>query len=245
MLSIAVHLSGDPTAARDAIAEAEARAAELPFPWGPFSMAYAKTYGGLVLLLAGEYEAADADTAELLELAERHGFTFFIFHAQLQAAIAALRRGETREVEAITQALALWRIAGGEVWVPSFLTEIARHQLGGGDLDGARASLREAEAISGRSGARYWAPETARVLGEARLACGDEGGVEDLRAAAELAAEQGSLVFELRARTALSGAVAGREDLDRLAGLVDSFGDRTGPPEVAAARQALSGEPPR
>ncbi len=245
LFSIAVHLSGDPTAAREAIADAEARASELPFPWGPFSMAYAKAYGILVRKLAGDHEAADAETAELLELAERHGFMFFILHAQLQTAIAALRRGETREVGAITQALALWRIAGGEVWVPSILTEIARDQLGGGDLDGARASLREAEAIGGRSGARFWAPETARALGEARLASGDEGGVEDLRAAAELSAEQGSLVFELRARTALTGAVAGREDLDRLAGLVDSFGDRTGPPELAAARKALSGEPPR
>jgi class 3 adenylate cyclase len=242
--SLAVHLSGDPAAARSAINNAETRAARLPFPWGPFSMAYAKAYGCLIGLLASDHEAADADVAELLELAERHGFMFFTLYGQLQNTIATLRPGATGDPDAVTQALALWRIAGGELWVPAFLTEIAKYQLEGGDLGGARASLREAEAISGRSGARYWAAETARVLGEFRLAAGDAAGVEDLRAAVELAARQGALVFELRARIGLSRAVDGREEFDELAGLVDRFGGRPGPPELAAARQVLSGEPP-
>ena len=165
LLSLAVHLSGDPAAARTAITDAEARAAELPFPWGPFSMAYAKAYGCLIGLLAGDYEAADADVAELLELAERHGFMFFTLYGQLQNTISTLRpQAEAPDPETVTQALALWRVAGGELWVPSFLTRIAEYQLEGGDPDAARASLREADAISGRSGARYWAAETARVL---------------------------------------------------------------------------------
>ena len=140
----------------------------MPFPWGPFSMAYAKAYGCLIGLLANDYEAADADVAQLLELAERHGFMFFTLYGQLQNTIATLRPGAKADPDAVTQALALWRIAGGELWVPAFLTEIAKYQLEGGDLDGVRASLREAVAISGRSGARYWAAETARVLGESQ-----------------------------------------------------------------------------
>jgi class 3 adenylate cyclase len=245
LLSLAAHLSGDPGAARGAIASAESRAAGLPFPWGPFSMAYAKAYGCLIELLAGDYEAADSEVAELLELAERHGFMFFTLYGQLQNTIATLRPGGAGAADAVTQALALWRIAGGELWVPAFLTEIAEYQLERGDLDAARAALREAEAISRRSGASYWAAETARVLGETRLAAGDAAGVEDLRQAVELAEGQGARVFELRARTALSRAVGGREESDRLAGLVDAFGDRPGPPELAAARQALSGGPRR
>ncbi len=245
LLSLAVHLKGDPGAAHDAIVSAERRAAGLPFPWGPFSTAYAKAYGCLIGLLAGDYEAADTDVAELLEVADRHGFMFFTLYGQLQNTIATMRPGGTADAEAVTQALALWRIAGGELWVPAFLTEIAKHQLDGGDLDGARASLREAKAISGRSGAHYWAAETARVLGESRLAAGEPAGVEDLREAVELAARQGAVVFELRARTASIRAVQDREGFDQLAGLVDAFGDRPGPPELAAARQVLSGGPRR
>jgi class 3 adenylate cyclase len=245
LLSLAAHLGGDPAAARGAIADAESRAAELPFPWGPFSTAYTKAYSCLVGVLAGDYAAADAEVAELLEIAERHGFMFFTLYGQLQSTIATLRPGGTADAEAVTQALALWRIAGGELWVPAFLTQIATHQLERGEPEGARASLREAEAISGRSGAHFWAAETARVLGECKLAGGDAAGVEDLREAVELAAGQGALVFELRARTALSRAVRGRGELDELAGLVDTFGDRPGPPELDVARQALSGEPLR
>jgi class 3 adenylate cyclase len=240
LLSLAVQLRGDPAAAKDAIASAESRAAGLPFPWGPFSLTYAKAYGCLIGLLAGDYEAADADVAELLDVAERHGFMFFTLYGELQNTIASLRPGGAADAEAVTQALARWRIAGGELWVPAFLTEIAKHQLDGGDLDGSRASLREAKAISGRSGAHYWAAETARVLGESRLADGEPAGVEDLREAVELATRQGAVVFELRARTASSRTVQDREELDQLAGLVDAFGDRPGPPELAAARQVLS-----
>lgn len=243
LLALAVYLRGDPVAARSANANAAARAATLPFPLGPFSMAYAKAYGCLVSLLAADYEAADADVAELLELAERHGFMFFTLYGHLQNTIATLRPGGTGHPDAVMQALALWRIAGGELYVPAFLTEIAQHLLGSGDLDGARASLREAEAISGRSGARYWAAETARVLGECRLAAGDPAGVEDLLVAADLADRQGALVFELRARLALGRAVGGHRETDELAGLVDAFGDRPGPPELDAARQLLSSQP--
>ena len=244
LLSLAAHLGGDPAAAGRAIAKAESRASGLPFPWGPFSMAYAKAYGCLVGLLADDYEAADADVAELLELAERHGFMFFTLYGHLQNTIAALRADRTATTDAVTQALAVWRIAGGELWVPAFLTEIAKHRLQGGHLDEVRSSLREAEAISSRSGARYWAAETARISGECRLAAGDGAGVDDLRQAVELAAGQGALVFELRARTALSRAVEGRDELAGLAELVDTFGDRPGPPELAAARQVISGQRP-
>jgi class 3 adenylate cyclase/tetratricopeptide (TPR) repeat protein len=242
LLALATHFSGDPAASREAIASAEARAATLPFPWGPFSTAFAKAYSYLIRVQAGDYEAADAEIAELLELAGRHGFMFFTLYGQLQDTLATLRPGETADPDAVTQALALWRIAGGELWVPAFLTRVATHQLERGDVDEARASLREAEAISGRSGARFWAAETARVLGEFRLAAGDAAGVENLREAVELAVRQGARVFELRARTALSRAVQGRGELDELAGLVDTFGNRPGPPELAVARQVLSGE---
>jgi len=240
--SLAAHLSGDPAAAGRAIGRAEERAAVLPFPWGPFSMGWVRAYGCLIGLLAGDHEAADADVAELLELAERHGFMFFTLYGQLQKTIAALRSGATADPDAVAQSLALWRIAGGELWVPAFLTQIATHQLAAGNLDDARASLQEAEAISGRCGVGYWAAETARVLGEARLAAGDAAGLSNLREGAELAARQGALVFELRARTALSRAVDDREERDGLAGLVQMFGDRPGPPELADARLALSGE---
>lgn len=245
LLAVAAHLTGDPVAAQTAIVNAEARAANLPFPVGPFSMGYAKAYACFVSLQAVDYEAADAEVAELLELAERHGFVFWTLYGHLQNAIATLRPGGMGDPDVVTQALALFRIAGGEVYVPGFLTEIAQHLLERGDLDRARAALGEAEAITRRSGARFWAAETARVLGGCRLAAGDTGGVEELRVAADLAGRQRAVVFELRARIALARVVGGRERTDELTRLVDAFGDRPGPPELDAARQLLSGQPLR
>ncbi|HEY7456126.1 MAG TPA: AAA family ATPase [Solirubrobacterales bacterium] len=242
LISIALYLGGDPSGARCAIEEGEARATALPFPWGPFSVAYAKAYGCLVGVLSGEYETADADIEAMLELADRHGFMFFTLFGQVQSEIARLRTGQAEGAEAVTQALALWRIAGGEMWIPAFLTEIATHQLGAGDTGGARASLREAEAICARTGARFWAAETERVHAEVKLAAGDAAGVDSLRAAAELAARQGALVFELRARTGLARAVGGRRERDELTALAARAGEGSDLPELAAARAALAGE---
>ena len=209
LLALVTQLQGDQTGGAQAMANAKARAAKLPFPWGPFSMAFAESYECLLAILARDYEAADAVVAELLELAERHGFMFFTLYGHLQAAIATLRPGAGADLDRVTQSLALWRLAGGELWVPAFLTEIAEQRLRRGDHEAAREALREAEEISERSGARYWAGETARLHGECRLAAGDRGGVEDLGAAADLAARQGARLFELRARTSLSQALEG------------------------------------
>lgn len=204
LLALAIQLRGEPDRAAEAMAKAKARATALPFPWGPFSQAFVAAYACLLAILVRDYPAADAEVTELLAVSERHGFVFFTLYGQLQRAIATLRPGGRADLEAVDQALALWRMVGADLWVPGFLTEIAEHRLRRGDVDGAREFVRDAEAIAEQSGARYWAAETTRVRGECRLAAGDAGGADDLHAAADLAARQGAVLFERRAQAALS-----------------------------------------
>ena len=204
LLALTIELRGEPDRAAEAIAAAKARAMALPFPWGPFSQAFVGAYACLLAILVRDYPAADAEVTGLLAVSERHGFVFFTLYGQLQRAIATLRPGGSADLDTVDQALALWRMVGADLWLPGFLTEIAEHRLRRGDLDGAREFIRDAEAITEQSGARYWAAETTRVRGECRLAAGDAGGADDLRAAADLAARQGAVLFERRAQTALS-----------------------------------------
>ena len=57
-LSASLWLTGRPRAGHDAADHAVARAATLPFPEGPFSMAYAKSYQASIYALGGHHDAA-------------------------------------------------------------------------------------------------------------------------------------------------------------------------------------------
>jgi hypothetical protein len=107
----------------------------------------------------------------------------------------------------------LLRAVGMVVWLPSFM-----------ELDTAESLLADALATEAATGARYWAAELLRQQGLVDLARGDRTGLDRLRAAAAVAAEQGATLLELRALIALVRETGAGPERAALAALVAELG---------------------
>src|SRR5207245_691026 len=198
---------------------AEDRARSLPFPHGPFTLAYVKSYAVMTDVFAGDLDGASAGTHEIREIAERHGYLFWNVCANVHDAIIATRRGDAAGLPQLAMHVGIFRALGAEVLAPTFLTEQSYAHLVTGEYDAALATLRAAEALTERTGAGFVHAETIRLIGLARLSLGDENGVDDLWSAVRIAREQGARLFELRALTSLCANTAharARQELSAL-----------------------------
>lgn len=220
-----------------------ARAVEVagsnPFPIGPFSTCYVLGMQTSVELLMGEVTAARATAARQLEVAERHGLTFWALIANLHASTAAAKGGDEGAVQQSLMTISLLRAVGMHVWAPSFLGTVAAIQLERGDPAGAEVSTAEALAVAEATGAHYWTPELHRVRGVARLVLGDPEGLDELREAVDRAAAGSAELLELWARTSLVGHSDDPSDRTALAALLDRLPLPSGAPAHVAAAAAL------
>ena len=129
-------------------------------------------------------------------------------------------------------------LLGMDLWSPWGFSVLAETCLLGGDSEGALVYVERASAEADRTGALFWAAETERIRGLARLARGDREGMHDLAEAAAVASRQGARLFELRAN--LDMVRNGEEDrLTRIRDLLTTLPSTGGLPEVEAARELL------
>ena len=84
-------ITGRPREAHEAGDRAVARAATLPFPEGPFSMAYAKSYLAWMYAVGGHHETAARIAGEVREIGRRHGFVFWESTGEIHLALAEFR----------------------------------------------------------------------------------------------------------------------------------------------------------
>jgi class 3 adenylate cyclase len=239
-LAFALSLAGASVDARDALARADARADRVPFPHGPFTKAYARTFGAMVSSADGDFDEAQAAVLEISEIADRHGFLFFSMCGAVQTAILSARQQQPFSTGLLEGAIAMWRATGADVWTPCFITELAGTHLEQGNAKLAIPLLTEAVAMAEHTGARFWQALTLALLGQARLVEGDTTGAADLEAAVALAAVQGAKLFEVMARTAQVRLLGDRDAAKALKVLLDSFDPRMTTPVLQAARDALA-----
>jgi hypothetical protein len=207
--------------ARAVLSEALEHAQTMAFPVGPFTACYALAMRSAVELMYGEIDQGTAAAAQLCALADRHGFTFWSLFGGMYQAMAEHGAGDAAAGERAAMMVALLRAAGTLVWVPTFDSILAEDHLAQDRPDAARPLLEDAMDIATQTGACFWSAEVQRQRGEVALATGEADGLDRLRAAAELAAEQGAALFELRARTAVCRAgPADDQERARLADLL-------------------------
>jgi predicted ATPase len=142
--------------------------------------------------------------------------------------------------------MTVWRFTGVDAWTPAFLVEQAKLQLLAGNVEGALTTLRQSRELAHASGGLLYAAEIERLMGEAQVRLGDASGVERIAAAVGIAGEQGTKLFELRARTGLRRHDPAREDGKALAALlaeIEQGGPMDSPlaprADIDAARAAL------
>jgi hypothetical protein len=229
------------------LVRAETRAAEWPFPYGVYTRGNVGVIRAVVHRDLDDFARSDDAAAEVIELGDRHGFTFWTLAGNLAAALNGALRGEASADDRVGALLMVWRFSGVDLWLPYFLTQYGRAQLRRGDCDSALVTLGEAAAVAERTSSLLFGAETARLTGLAHVARDDHAaGTASLAAAVELAAAQGAAFYEMRARTALRLHDPAQDDGTRLAELLADI-EGAGPADgvlrptadIDAARSAL------
>jgi hypothetical protein len=219
------------------------RAAGLPFPYGPHSSVSAQSMAALGWGFLGDEERTREVWSEVRALAQRHGILAFELVANVGDALVASLFGEPGTSGHAAVMIEVWKATGVLMFMPCYGATLAKARLREGDHTGAVAAADEHLDFAAQTGTRCADSPLLRLRGEARIAMGDAGGEDDVSRAAELAATQGALLFELQARRSLaecSTDPAARHDLADLVGRIP-----TDPPflDLEAARMLLATSP--
>jgi class 3 adenylate cyclase/tetratricopeptide (TPR) repeat protein len=223
----------------DAVADrALRRAAELSFPYGPFSVSYVNSLLAVTRRLQGNHVGAGRLAAEMVEAGERHGFMLWSLTGAIHGGLSRVHGGDHSGLDQVVESLAVWRsVLVAEVWTPYWLTELAVAQRIAGLHKDALDSLDEALAVAAETGSDFYSAETLRIRGELRGERGHPDALDDTRGALAKAHRQEAPVFELRAAMSLARATSGspraREALETAIG---RFSTDARHPELDEAR---------
>jgi tetratricopeptide (TPR) repeat protein len=194
---------GETDAAQTRLEQAMRRAQSLPsYPRGAFTEAYVASYAALIESLAGRFEQSRELHEQAIAVAQRYGMQFWISTATAGRAIALAHLGEPRAaLEMLDPAMEQWKNLGAGALLPYDLTQRALMHLRLGDLRTALADVDDALARADDTTEHLFTADAhrARAVILRALDPGDSRIRSELLAARALAAEQGALVFELRA----------------------------------------------
>jgi class 3 adenylate cyclase len=246
ILGLLRFLTGDLSAALEAIHVGRVRSESLTFPVGPFSVALVRTYEAGLHRARGDVQAATAAAEEVGRIGARHGFFDWQMVGRMHLAAArAMADGSSNALDEMDDAITTWRAVGGELLIPWLRVELAAGYLARDDLDKAARCLDQAfQGMAG--GQRLALPEALRLRTELRLRvdpAAKPGAEADLREAIAVARAQGTAYFMLRAALSRRRLLhSGTDDLadSALAEAVAAYGDTTDFPELAEARELIA-----
>jgi class 3 adenylate cyclase/tetratricopeptide (TPR) repeat protein len=233
-------ITGSPTEADDIVDRAMARAAGLPFPEGPFSMAYVKSWLAWTHNVGGRHLTAARFAADVLEIGERHGFVFWESAGTIHLAIAehgANRRPDAADV--IATQVALWEFLRSRVLLPYVLTAAAQMRAELGQHELAAVGYESAGQLAEETGSRFYEAERLRLLAGTDLVPRAQAR-QLLDQARELANRQGALLFELRAALDSARLDPTATAVEVLADVAARFATGAGYPELDEARVLLA-----
>jgi class 3 adenylate cyclase len=219
------------------------KAEQLEFPRGPFSAAFVMTYLAWVRMMTGDLEEGREFGRRTMEVGERYRFDYFqLLGGQYKLVPDPDRPSSVDELEMYGQGM---QAMGHGAFRPAYLAIVARNHYYLSNADQASKALDDAMAQVRTSGELVHQPDLLRLRAE--IIAGTrpdrmDDVVADLVAAVELALEQGSVVFALRAANDL--ARLADEDrpadwADRVRSVIDRFPPNSSSPELGAALQLL------
>jgi class 3 adenylate cyclase/tetratricopeptide (TPR) repeat protein len=245
-LALARFMRGDVRGADEQFAAGQQRCDAIEFPRGPFTAAEVESYAAWTLIERGDLGRAAIAAAAVTDIAEGHGFDFWLLVAATeQATIAGLRAldAEPRDAAALAahaQALeglcGMWRMLDVALFLPAFMATVGRLRAAAGDIEGAVASYAETLEFARSTGIRFYEAEVLRL--RAQLLPRDDVSAA-LRAALDVARSQGAAPFELRiARDLLANGDA--DGLALVAEAVTRFAPDARYPELDDARSTVA-----
>jgi class 3 adenylate cyclase len=239
-LGASLWVTGRPRAGQEAADLAITHAATLPFPEGPFSMAYAKAYRAWMSSIGGYHDTAARLAGEVREIGVRHGFAFWETTGEIHLAINEHRlTGRPDALDTVLLHASIWELIRARVFLPYVLTAAAAMRAEVGSLADAEADFAAAGALAEQTGALFFEAERLRLLAAVLPADRSDEATALRTRALVLAEEQGATVFALRA--ALDLARAGAPDgVDHLAAAVARFPAGAGYAELNEAQALLT-----
>jgi class 3 adenylate cyclase/tetratricopeptide (TPR) repeat protein len=242
-LALARFMSADLAGADDSIAQANAVAASLDFPQGPWSAAYAAWLGSWMWIEAGRLDIAEQAVEELRSASATHGFAGWglVGETQLKVleAMRTMRDGApdagvlSAHAEAVGGHADVWQMIQFRLLLPFYLTTTGGLLAAAGDADGARARYEESLALAADTGMRFYDAETMRRM--AHLEPDADALVAKLHEALDLARRQAAKPFELRIALDLHGRL-GDDARPLLRRAIDAYDDGAATSELDDAR---------
>jgi predicted ATPase len=163
---------------------------------------------GFTYILCGDYAAANARSDETIPLAEEKAAALWkawgLFN---QGWVLALTGRAVQAVETMTSAINAWRSTGATVYMPVFLSPLARCCAELGKLNDAWHHIEEALTAVERTKEKWWEAEINRVAGEIALKSPEPDAAkaeEYFDRALVIARQQQAKSWELRAATSMA-----------------------------------------
>jgi tetratricopeptide (TPR) repeat protein len=222
---------------------AYARAAEVPFPRGPFSEAFVSIYEAWLRLSMGDVDAARRCGARAVEIADAFGF--YYLRAVASPYLCLARPDEASDPDALLAAAAVMSDAIGQLaFLPAHYANLAEAYERRGELDRALKAVDEGINIVDRTGERLHLSNLLRLRGRYAITRGaSAAGLADLREAAALADRQGHRVACLKAGLELASIAEEFRPDDwrvRLRSALNAMPSDCRYPDVVAARAHLA-----
>ena len=143
------------------------------------TLMYALGHAALIHTHAQKYEAAEAESAEDIALANEKGSPFWVaFGTTTRGAVSALTGRAPEAVQIMTSGLAMLRSTGTAMWRPFYLSCLARAYTDLAQFDDAWDTIGEAATAIETTGETWCEAEVHRTAGEIALKsrAGGEGG---------------------------------------------------------------------
>jgi len=210
-----------------------------------FSVVWASVSRISALGSFGRYIEAVACADRAIEICEKHGFESRIGNVLLHRGPVLFELGDQeRGLADIQRGVALWRRASGIFMLARNIAMLAEYQLRGGQLEQARASIREAELLAETTEEKDYLAEIIRLRGRIWQSEGHHGQARlSFERAIARSRDQQARLFELRATRDLAKLCAetggSAEALERLCSLVDWFPASLDVPVLAECRALL------
>ena len=205
-LSLARYMVGDLAGAEAELVRTEQRCRILDFPQDAFSQAYGRQMEVLIRIEAGQLERAKEVAIALGAEAERYGLNSWTMIAAAQQAtvdaMSSLANGAVdpttvqSHIATMTMFVDAWRALEVKSLITFYDAVVARLLIAAGQLAEARQRVDTALDLAKDTGMSFYDAELLRIRADTQE--DDEERRADLRAAMELARNQGALIFELR-----------------------------------------------
>jgi class 3 adenylate cyclase/predicted ATPase len=172
------------------------------------TLMYALAHAPLTHIYCGNYQTANAHVDEVVALADEKGAPLWKAAGMTdRGCVFALTGKASDAIQMITSGITAWRATGATLWLPRYLSYLARAYAELGQFDDAWRCIGEAMTVAETSKQRVWHADIHRMAGEIALLSGERDAAKAeayFERALTIARKQQAKSWELRAAMSLA-----------------------------------------